>query len=92
MSQWMQAQKAAATATLMDADGSLGRACGTHHAALAHSQSGQVRWSTPAPWTTNLATRPPPPTTSRGLADSLAGKPVNTPPRGPALSVKYSAG
>lgn len=95
MGQWMQAQKAAATATLMDADGSVGRAYGartTPHlfivnpaGTLVYAGAVDDKPSGDAASATNHV--------KRALADSLAGKPVGTPTTRPyGCSVKYSAG
>jgi hypothetical protein len=92
----MKAQKAAATATLMDAEGTVGRAYGartTPHMYVVNPA--RARWCTPAPSTASPApTRP----TSHGatnhvkqaLAESLAGKPVSVAStRAYGCTVKY---
>ncbi len=97
MAQWMQAQKAAATATLMDADGKVGRAYGartTPHMYIVDPQGKLVyaggiddKPSTSVadiPGATNYV--------KAALNETLAGKPVtqaSTRPYG--CSVKYSS-
>jgi peroxiredoxin len=95
LGQWMQAQKAAATATLMDADGKIGRAYGartTPHVfvinpagTLVYAGAVDDKPSGSAATATNHV--------KAALADSLAGKPVATPTTRPyGCSVKYTAG
>jgi peroxiredoxin len=98
MAQWMQAHKAAATATLMDADGKLGRAYGartTPHLYIVNPAGTLVyagaidsrASSNPADIAT--ATNH----VKQALAESLAGKPVSTATtRAYGCSVKYSSG
>jgi peroxiredoxin len=97
MAAWMQQQKAVATATLMDADGKVGRAFGartTPHmyvidpagklvyaGAIDSIPSGRVADIANATNHVKVA-----------LAESLAGKPVSTPVTRPyGCSVKYSS-
>lgn len=98
MAKWMQQQKAAATATLMDADGKVGRAYGartTPHMYIV-DPAGKLVYAggiddkataNPAdiPRSTNYV--------KAALNESLAGKPItqaNTRPYG--CSIKYSSG
>ncbi len=97
MAGWMQQQKAAATATLMDADGKVGRAYGartTPHMYVI-DPAGKLVYagaidSKPSsnPADTATATNH----VKVALAESLAGKPVSTPVTRPyGCSVKYSS-
>lgn len=95
MAAWMKAQKAAATATLMDADGAVGRAYGartTPHLYLVNPAGTLVYAgaidskpsANPAdiPGATNHV--------KQALAESLAGKPVSVPStRAYGCTVKY---
>jgi peroxiredoxin len=98
MAQWMQAQKAAATATLMDADGKVGKAYGartTPHMYIINP-AGMLVYagaidskpsSNPAdiPGATNHV--------KAALAETLAGKPVSVAATKPyGCSVKYASG
>jgi alkyl hydroperoxide reductase subunit AhpC len=97
MAGWMQQQKAAATATLMDADGKVGRAYGartTPHMYVI-DPAGKLVYagaidSKPSSNPADVATA-----TNHvkvALAESLAGKPVSTPVTRPyGCSVKYSS-
>ena len=98
MAGWMGAQKAAATATLLDSDGKVGRAYGartTPHMYIV-DPAGKLAYagaidskasSNPADIAT--ATNH----VKQALAESLAGKPVSTPTTRPyGCSVKYSSG
>lgn len=97
MAAWMQQQKAAATATLMDADGKLGRAYGartTPHLYII-DPAGKLVYagaidSIPSGRVADIANA-----TNHvkvALAELLAGKPVSTPVTRPyGCSVKYSA-
>lgn len=95
---WMAAQKAAATATLLDSDGKVGRAYGartTPHMYIV-DPAGKLAYagaidskasSNPA----DIATAAN--HVKQALAESLAGKPVSTPTTRPyGCSVKYSSG
>jgi peroxiredoxin len=97
MAAWMQQQKAAATATLMDADGKVGRAYGartTPHMYII-DPAGRLVYagaidSIPSGRVADIANA-----TNHvkvALAESLAGKPVSTPVTRPyGCSVKYSS-
>ena len=97
MAAWMQQQKAAATATLMDADGKVGRAYGartTPHMYII-DPAGKLVYagaidSIPSGRVADIANA-----TNHvkvALAESLAGKPVSTPVTRPyGCSVKYSS-
>ena len=96
MAQWMQGQKAAATATLMDADGKVGRAYGartTPHMYIVDPQGKLVYAggidNKPTARVADIATA-----TNHvkvALGETLAGKPVSTPTTAPyGCSVKYS--
>jgi peroxiredoxin len=97
MAQWMQGQKAKASATLMDADGKLGRAYGarsTPHMYIVNPAGTLVY----AGAIDSKPTANPADITSAtnhvkvALAESLAGKPVSVPStRAYGCSVKYSA-
>ena len=97
LAQWMQGQKAKATATLMDADGKLGRAYGarsTPHMYIVNPAGTLVYAgaidSKPTSNPADIATA-----TNHvkvALGESLAGKPVSVPStRAYGCSVKYSA-
>jgi peroxiredoxin len=97
MAQWMQEQKAAATATLMDSDGKVGRAYGartTPHMYVVNPAGTLVYAgaidSQPTANPADVATA-----TNHvkvALAESLAGKPVSTAStRAYGCSVKYSS-
>lgn len=97
LAQWMQGQKASASATLMDADGKLGRAYGarsTPHMYIVNPAGTLVYAgaidSKPTANPADIATA-----TNHvkvALAESLAGKPVSVPAtRAYGCSVKYSA-
>jgi peroxiredoxin len=98
MAQWMQTQKAAATATLIDSDGKVGRAYGartTPHMYIV-DPAGKLVYaggidnkpsSNPAdiPSSTNYV--------KAALGESLAGKPVSQASTRPyGCSIKYSSG
>ena len=97
MAAWMQQQKAAVTATLMDADGKVGRAYGartTPHMYII-DPAGKLVYagaidSIPSGRVADIANA-----TNHvkvALAESLAGKPVSTPvTRAYGCSVKYSS-
>ena len=97
MAAWMQQQKAAVTATLMDADGKVGRAYGartTPHMYII-DPAGKLVYagaidSIPSGRVADIANA-----TNHvkvALAESLAGKPVSTPVTRPyGCSVKYSS-
>ncbi|MCM0608559.1 MAG: thioredoxin family protein [Ideonella sp. WA131b] len=97
MAAWMQQQKAAATATLMDAEGKVGRAYGartTPHLYII-DPAGKLVYagaidSNPSSRQADIATA-----TNHvkvALSESLAGKPVSTPVTRPyGCSVKYSS-
>jgi peroxiredoxin len=97
MTQWMQSQKAAATATLMDADGQVGRAYGartTPHMYIVNPvgtlvYAGAIDDQPRA----SLADTPKANNHVKvALAESLAGKAVSTPStRAYGCSVKYSS-
>jgi peroxiredoxin len=98
LGKWMAGQKAAATTTLMDADGKVGRAYGartTPHMYIVNPAGTLVYAggidnkpsSNPAdiPGATNYV--------KQALAESLAGKPVSAPSTRPyGCSVKYASG
>jgi len=97
MAAWMQQQKAAATATLMDADGKVGRAFGartTPHMYVI-DPAGKLVYAgaidnkpSSNPADTATATNH----VKVALAELLAGKPVSTPVTRPyGCSVKYSS-
>jgi hypothetical protein len=97
MNSWMQQQKAAATATLMDADGKVGRAYGartTPHMYVI-DPAGKLVYAgaidnkpSSNPADTATATNH----VKVALAELLAGKPVSTPVTRPyGCSVKYSS-
>jgi hypothetical protein len=98
LARWMQGQKAAATATLMDADGKVGRAYGarsTPHMYIVNPAGTLVYAGaidskpTSNPGDVASATNH----VKVALAESLAGKPVSTPAtRAYGCSVKYSSG
>jgi hypothetical protein len=98
MAQWMQSQKAAATATLMDADGKVGKAYGartTPHMYIV-APDGKLVY---AGAIDSKATSNPADIASAtnhvkvALAESLAGKPVSAATTRPyGCSVKYSSG
>ncbi len=97
MSAWMQQQKAAATATLMDADGKVGRAWGartTPHMFVV-DPAGNVVYAgaIDSKPTANPADIPGATNHVRAaLAESLAGKPVTVASTRPyGCSIKYSA-
>ena len=98
MAQWMQGQKAAATATLIDADGKVGKAYGartTPHMYIINPAGTLVYAgaidSKPTSSAADIASA-----TNHvkvALAESLAGKPVSTATTKPyGCSVKYSSG
>ena len=97
MTQWMQAQKAAATATLMDSDGKIGRAYGartTPHMYVVNPAGTLVyAGAIDSKPTANPADIPSATNHVKvALAESLAGKPVSTPStRAYGCSVKYSS-
>jgi peroxiredoxin len=98
LAQWMKAQKAAATATLMDADGRVGRAYGartTPHMYIVDAAGTLVyaggidnrpsSSKADIPGATNFV--------KAALAETLAGKPVSQATTRPyGCSVKYSSG
>jgi len=98
MAQWMQNQNAAATATLMDADGKVGKAYGartTPHMYIV-APDGKLVY---AGAIDSKATSNPADIASAtnhvkvALAESLAGKPVSAATTRPyGCSVKYSSG
>ena len=98
MSQWMQSNRAAATATLMDSDGKVGRAYGaktTPHMYIIDPAGTLVY----AGGIDSKATANPADIASAtnhvkvALAESLAGKPLSAPTTRPyGCSVKYSSG
>lgn len=97
MAGWMQQQKAAATATLMDADGKVGRAYGartTPHMYVI-DPAGKLVYA--GAIDSKPSNNPADVTTATNhvkvaLAESLAGKPVSTPVTRPyGCSVKYSS-
>ncbi|MFM7505119.1 MAG: thioredoxin family protein [Rubrivivax sp.] len=97
MGGWMQQQKAAATATLMDADGKVGRAYGartTPHMYII-DPAGKLVYagaidSIPSGRVADIANAIN--HVKVALAESLAGKPVSTPVTRPyGCSVKYSS-
>ena len=96
MAQWMQGQKAAASATLMDADGKVGRAYGartTPHMYIVNPEGTLVYAggidNKPTTRTADIAGA-----TNHvkvALSESLAGKAVSTPTTAPyGCTVKYS--
>ncbi|HSM21361.1 MAG TPA: thioredoxin family protein [Rubrivivax sp.] len=97
MAQWMQEQKAAATATLMDSDGKVGRAYGartTPHMYIVNPAGTLVYAGaidskpTANPADIGTATNH----VKAALAEALAGKPVSTAStRAYGCSVKYSS-
>jgi peroxiredoxin len=98
MAQWMQSQKAAATATLMDADGKVGRAYGartTPHMYIVDPKGTLVYAggidNKPSSNPADVATA-----TNHvkvALAEALAGKAISQPTtRAYGCSVKYSSG
>lgn len=98
MSQWMQGHKAAATATLMDADGKVGRAYGartTPHMYIVNP-AGMLVYagaidSKPSSNIADIASATNHVKTA--LAETLAGKPVSTATTKPyGCSVKYASG
>jgi peroxiredoxin len=98
LAQWMKAQQAAATATLMDADGKVGRAYGartTPHLYVVNGAGTLVyaggiddkpsASKADIPGATNYV--------KAALAETLAGRPVSQPTTRPyGCSVKYSSG
>ncbi len=98
LARWMQGQKAAPTATLMDADGKVGRAYGarsTPHMYIVNPAGTLVYAGaidskpTANPGDVASATNH----VKVALAESVAGKPVSTPAtRAYGCSVKYSSG
>jgi peroxiredoxin len=98
MAQWMQSQKAAATATLMDADGKVGRAYGartTPHMYIVDPKGTLVYAgaidSKPSSNIADIASATNHVKTA--LAETLAGKPVSTATTKPyGCSVKYASG
>jgi len=97
MAQWMQGQQAAATATLMDSDGQVGRAYGartTPHMYVVDPAGKLVYAGAIDSKPTSNAADIPGATNhvKMALAESLAGKPVSTPStRAYGCSVKYSS-
>jgi peroxiredoxin len=98
MAQWMQGQKAAATATLMDADGKVGRAYGartTPHMYIVDPKGTLVYAgaidSKPSSSPADVATA-----TNHvkvALSEALAGKAISQPVTRPyGCSIKYSSG
>lgn len=96
LAQWMQAHKAKATATLMDADGQVGRAYGartTPHLYVV-DPAGKLIYagaidSKPSASTADIASATN--HVKGALAEALAGKPVSTPStRAYGCSVKYA--
>jgi len=97
MAQWMQGQKAAASATLMDSDGKIGRAYGartTPHMYVV-DPSGTLVYAGAIDDKPTASVADIPGATNNvklALAESLAGKPVSTPStRAYGCSVKYSS-
>jgi peroxiredoxin len=97
MTQWMQAQKAAATATLMDADGQVGRAYGartTPHMFIV-DPAGTLVYAGAIDDQPRASLADTPKANNHvkvALAESLAGKAVGTPTtRAYGCSVKYSS-
>jgi len=97
MAGWMQQQKAAATATLMDTEGQLGRAFGARTTPHLYVIDGLGRLVY-AGAIDNRPTANPADIAGAtnhvklALAESLAGKPVSTPATRPyGCSIKYSA-
>ena len=98
MAQWMQAQHAAASATLIDSDGKVGRAYGartTPHLYIVNPAGTLVyagaidSKASSSPGDIAGATN----YVKLALSESLAGKPVSTPSTRPyGCSVKYSPG
>jgi peroxiredoxin len=98
MAQWMQSQKAAASATLMDADGKVGRAYGartTPHMYVVNP-AGQLVYAgaIDSKATANVAdVKTATNHVNVALAESLAGKPVSTAStQAYGCSVKYGSG
>ncbi|MFN0186610.1 MAG: thioredoxin family protein [Aquabacterium sp.] len=97
MAQWMQQQKAAATATLMDTDGKVGRAYGartTPHMYIIDTKGVLVYAggidNKPSANPADIATATN--HVKAALADTLAGKPVNPATTRPyGCSVKYGS-
>ena len=97
MTQWMQSQKAAATATLMDADGRVGRAYGartTPHMYIVNP-AGTLVYAGAIDDQPRASLADTPKANNHvkvALAESLAGKAVSTPStRAYGCSVKYSS-
>jgi len=97
MTQWMQSQKAAATATLMDADGLVGRAYGartTPHMYIVNP-AGTLVYAGAIDDQPRASLADTPKANNHvkvALAESLAGKAVSTPStRAYGCSVKYSS-
>lgn len=97
MTQWMQAQKAAATATLMDADGQVGRAYGartTPHMFIV-DPAGTLVYAGAIDDRPRASLAETPMANNHvkaALAESLAGKAVSTPAtRAYGCSVKYTS-
>ena len=98
LASWMQGQKAAATATLMDDDGKVGRAYGartTPHMYVVNPAGTLVYAgaidSKPTANTADIAGATN--HVKAALTESLAGKPVSTPTTRPyGCSVKYASG
>ena len=97
MAQWMQAQKAAATATLMDSDGKVGRAYGartTPHMYVVNP-AGTLVYAGAIDSKPTASPADIPSATNHvkvALAESLAGKPLSMPStRAYGCSVKYSS-
>jgi hypothetical protein len=97
MAQWMQGQQAAATATLMDSDGQVGRAYGartTPHMYVVDPAGKLVYAGAIDSKPTSNAADIPGATNhvKLALSESLAGKAVSTPStRAYGCSVKYSS-
>ena len=98
MAQWMQIQKAAATATLMDADGKVGKAYGArttpHMYIVAPDGKLVYAGAIDSKATSNAADIASATNHVKvALAESLAGKPVSAATTRPyGCSVKYSSG
>ena len=98
MAQWMQGQKGAATATLMDADGKVGKAYGartTPHMYIINPTGTLVyAGAIDSKPTSNIADIPGATNHVKvALAESLAGKPVSAATTRPyGCSVKYASG
>jgi hypothetical protein len=97
LAQWMQAQQAAATATLMDADGRVGRAYGartTPHMYVI-DPAGTLIYAGAIDDRPRASLAETPQASNHvraALAESLAGKAVSTPSTQPyGCSVKYSS-